>query len=90
MLALFSGSARSYRHSSEVSIYCVEPHRYGPITNHSPPKLLLSLETDYYSFSFYCYLLFLFIDFLSVQSGEFEICEVGMNTVFKYFDVLVW
>ena len=29
VLALFSGSARSYRHSSEISIHCLEPDRYG-------------------------------------------------------------
>lgn len=29
MLALFSGSARSYRHSPEIPINCIEPDRYG-------------------------------------------------------------
>ena len=32
VLALFSGSARSYRHSPEIPINCLEPHRYASQT----------------------------------------------------------
>ena len=32
VLALFSGFAWSYGHSSEISIYCIEPYRYGLYT----------------------------------------------------------
>ena len=32
VLALFSGSARSYRHSPEIPIDCLEPHRYASQT----------------------------------------------------------
>ena len=41
VLALFSGFAWSYGHSSEISIYCIEPYRYGQTLYQIPAGIAL-------------------------------------------------